>query len=52
MLAGLGAGELILFVDDDDTDPRSDRNRAAANRLYDRAGFTEIDRLHSYRLDH
>lgn len=43
-----GASEVILFVDDDDPDPTSDRSRVAANRLYDRTGFTEIDRLHSY----
>jgi len=50
MLAGLGAAEVILYVDDDDPDPHSERSRAAANRLYDRAGFTQVDRLHSYRL--
>jgi len=48
MLTGLGAREVILYVDDDDPDPRSERNRAAANRLYDNAGFREIDRLHSF----
>lgn len=50
ILAGLGASEVILYVDDDDPDPHSERSRTAANRLYDRAGFTEVDRLHSYRL--
>lgn len=50
LLAGLGAGEVILYVDDEDPDPRSDRSRHAANQLYDRAGFTEVSRLHSYRL--
>lgn len=50
LLAGLGAAEVILYVDDDDTDPASDRNRSAANTLYDTSGFTEIDRLHSYQL--
>ncbi len=52
ILTGLGAAEVILYVDDDDPDPHSDRSRAAANRLYDRAAFTEVDRLHSYRLRH
>lgn len=50
LLAGLGANQVILYVDDDDPDPNSERSRAAANRLYDRAGFSEVDRLHSYRL--
>ncbi|GAA4935844.1 hypothetical protein [Actinoplanes utahensis] len=47
MLADLGASEAILYVDDDASG--IDRDRTAANRLYDRSGFTEIDRLHSYR---
>jgi ribosomal protein S18 acetylase RimI-like enzyme len=44
-----GAREAILFVDDDapPDDPRW--GRGAANALYDRAGFAEIDRLCSYR---
>lgn len=47
LLAGLGAREAILYVDDDA--PAGDaRDRTAANRLYDRAGFTEVDRLHSF----
>jgi ribosomal protein S18 acetylase RimI-like enzyme len=48
LLSGLGAQEVILYVDDDE--PGADRDRGAANRLYDRAGFVEIDRLYSYRL--
>jgi ribosomal protein S18 acetylase RimI-like enzyme len=47
LLAGLGAKEVILYVDDDE--PGGDRDRAAANRLYDQAGFAEVDRLYSYR---
>ncbi|NRP74651.1 Mycothiol acetyltransferase [Ensifer psoraleae] len=43
-----GAGEIILYVDDDDRVPGSERNRTAANRLYDSVGFKEIDRLFSY----
>jgi ribosomal protein S18 acetylase RimI-like enzyme len=46
-LARLGAREVILYVDDDD--PGGERDRSAANRLYERCGFTEVDRLHSYR---
>ncbi|MEU3461894.1 GNAT family N-acetyltransferase [Streptomyces sp. NPDC006733] len=47
VLAGLGATEAILYVDDDA--PAGDaRDRTAANRLYESAGFREIDRLHSY----
>jgi GNAT superfamily N-acetyltransferase len=44
-----GAREVILFVDDDapPDDPRW--GRGAANALYDRAGFAEVDRLCSYR---
>lgn len=41
-----GAREVILYVDDDE--PDGERDRTAANRLYDTSGFTEIDRLHSY----
>jgi hypothetical protein len=39
---------VILYVDDDE--PGGSRDRRAANRLYDSAGFVEIDRLHSYTL--
>lgn len=46
VLSDAGAREVILYVDDDE--PGGDRNRTAANRLYDAAGFREIDRLHSY----
>ncbi|MGP3985141.1 GNAT family N-acetyltransferase [Streptomyces sp. KR80] len=46
-LAGLGAAEVILYVDDD-TSPGAERDRTAANSLYESAGFSEIDRLHSY----
>ncbi|MEW2372543.1 GNAT family N-acetyltransferase [Streptomyces sp. NPDC006656] len=49
LLNGLGAGEAILFVDDDaPADPDPERDRTAANSLYDRASFTEVDRLHSF----
>ncbi|MGH3622231.1 MAG: GNAT family N-acetyltransferase, partial [Sciscionella sp.] len=48
LLVGLDAAEVILFVDDDE--PGTDRDRTAANRLYDSAGFREIDRLYSYQL--
>jgi hypothetical protein len=34
---------------DDDQPPGGDRDRPAANRLYDGAGFRELDRLHSYQ---
>ncbi|GDY33991.1 hypothetical protein GTS_56240 [Gandjariella thermophila] len=44
-----GAQEVILFVDDDAPPDDPERGRGAANALYDRAGFTEIDRLCSYR---
>jgi ribosomal protein S18 acetylase RimI-like enzyme len=47
LLAGLGAGQVILFVDDD-APSGDERDRAAANRMYDRAGFTEVDRLFSF----
>ncbi|MET7718474.1 GNAT family N-acetyltransferase [Streptomyces sp. NPDC005407] len=49
VLAGLGATEVILYVDDD-APPEDDRDRTAANSLYESAGFTEIDRLYSYSL--
>ncbi|MEJ0039484.1 MAG: GNAT family N-acetyltransferase [Gammaproteobacteria bacterium] len=38
--------EVILYVDDDEKG--GERDRTAANRLYDSIGFTEIDRLVSY----
>jgi ribosomal protein S18 acetylase RimI-like enzyme len=47
LLAGLGAKEAVLFVDDD-APGDVERDRTAANGLYDRAGFTEVDRLHSF----
>lgn len=50
LLTGLGAREVILYVDDDDPDPASDRSRVAANKLYDSAGLSGIDRLYSYQL--
>jgi ribosomal protein S18 acetylase RimI-like enzyme len=48
VLAGLGAKEAILFVDDDAPPGDPERDRSAANRIYDRAGFNEIDRLYSF----
>jgi ribosomal protein S18 acetylase RimI-like enzyme len=50
LLGGLGAKEVILYVDDDAPDGDPERSRAAANVMYDHAGFIEVDRLHSYRL--
>ncbi|MCM2425049.1 GNAT family N-acetyltransferase [Streptomyces sp. RKAG337] len=47
VLTGLDTTEVILYVDDD-APAGDDRDRAAANRLYESAGFIEIDRLHSY----
>lgn len=41
--------EVILFVDDDAPPDDPERGRGAANALYDRAGFIEVDRLCSYR---
>ncbi|WP_063806790.1 GNAT family N-acetyltransferase [Streptomyces regalis] len=47
LLAGLGATQVIGYVDDDD--PRDpERDRTAANALYDSVGFTEVDRLLSF----
>ncbi|MET9432516.1 MULTISPECIES: GNAT family N-acetyltransferase [unclassified Streptomyces] len=48
-LAGLGASEVILYVDDD-APPGDERDRTAANRLYESAGFQEVDKLFSYSL--
>jgi ribosomal protein S18 acetylase RimI-like enzyme len=50
LLSGLGANQVILYVDDDE--PDGERDRTAANRLYERAGFIEVDRLLSYRRPH
>ncbi|WP_345528958.1 GNAT family N-acetyltransferase [Streptomyces showdoensis] len=47
-LAGIGAREVILYVDDDAPPGDTERDRTAANGLYDRAGFTEVDRLHCF----
>ncbi|GGT54757.1 hypothetical protein GCM10010271_68280 [Streptomyces kurssanovii] len=49
VLAGLGAKQAILYVDDD-APPGDERDRSAANALYEKSGFTEIDRLYSYTL--
>lgn len=48
LLAGLGAREAILYVDDDAPPDDAERDRTAANRMYDRAGFAEVDRLFSF----
>lgn len=48
VLADLGATEVILFVDDDAPPGDPERDRSAANRMYDRAGMTEVDRLYSF----
>ncbi|MEW1721199.1 GNAT family N-acetyltransferase [Streptomyces sp. NPDC093109] len=48
LLQGLGAREVILFVDDDAPADDPERSRAAANRMYDRAGLAEVDRLFSF----
>ncbi|MFF3014796.1 GNAT family N-acetyltransferase [Streptomyces sp. NPDC057939] len=45
--ADLGATEVILYVDDDAA-PGEERDRTAANALYDTSGFVEVDRLFSY----
>lgn len=47
LLTELGAREVILYVDDDE--PGGERDRTAANRLYEQAGFVEVDRLLSYK---
>lgn len=47
LLAGLGAKQVISYVDDDDpSDP--ERDRTAANALHDSVGFTEADWLLSF----
>lgn len=48
LLAGLGAREAILYVDDDAPPGHTERDRTAANGMYDRVGFAEVDRLHSF----
>ncbi|MFD7235946.1 GNAT family N-acetyltransferase [Streptomyces syringium] len=48
-LTALGATEVVLYVDDDEP-PGGERDRTAANALYDSAGFTEVDQLWSYSL--
>ncbi|WP_432110153.1 GNAT family N-acetyltransferase [Streptomyces sp. AA1529] len=48
LLTGLGAREAILYVDDDAPPGDVERDRTAANSMYDRAGFNEVDRLHSF----
>jgi GNAT superfamily N-acetyltransferase len=47
-LATEGAKEVILYVDDDESGPGQERDRTAANRLYEKTGFQEVDRLFSY----
>ncbi|MFJ6610469.1 GNAT family N-acetyltransferase [Streptomyces sp. NPDC091289] len=48
-LGGLGATQVVLYVDDDEP-PGGERDRTAANRLYESAGFVEVDQLWSYAL--
>ncbi|APS19857.1 hypothetical protein TK78_13445 [Streptomyces sp. Tue 6075] len=45
-LCGLGAAQAVLYVDDDET-PGGERDRTAADRLYEPAGFEEVDQLWS-----
>ncbi len=47
-LAANGAHEMIAYVDDDAPAGDTERDRTAANRLYDQAGFAEVDRLSSF----
>ncbi|MGQ4434335.1 GNAT family N-acetyltransferase [Streptomyces sp. SAS_260] len=47
MLTGMGATEVILYVDDD-APPGDARDRTAVKTLYESAGFQEIDRLYSF----
>ncbi|MGP3954043.1 GNAT family N-acetyltransferase [Streptomyces sp. 7N604] len=49
LLAGLGACEAILYVDDD-APSGDDRDRTAANGLYDSVGLQEVDHLHAYTI--
>lgn len=46
-LTGLGATDAILYVDDDEP-PGGERDRTAANALYESAGFREVDQLWIY----
>jgi GNAT superfamily N-acetyltransferase len=46
-LRDAGARQVILYVDDEQ-EPGGDRDRRAANHLYDRCGFVEVDRLISF----
>jgi ribosomal protein S18 acetylase RimI-like enzyme len=48
LLAGLGADQVILYVDDDAPSDHSERDRTAANRMYERAGLMQVDRLFSF----
>lgn len=47
-LAANGAREVIAYVDDGASPGDTERDRTSANRLYDQAGFVEVDRLHSF----
>lgn len=51
LLGSRGADQVILYVDDDAPAGDLERDRTAANRMYDHAGLQEIDRLFSYRRD-
>jgi ribosomal protein S18 acetylase RimI-like enzyme len=48
LMSQQGAEQVILYVDDDAPASDPERDRTAANALYDRAGFAEVDRLWSY----
>ncbi len=51
LMSRQGAEQVILYVDDDAPASDPERDRTAANAMYDRAGFAEVDRLWSYRRD-
>lgn len=48
-LSDLGADQVVLYVDDDEP-PGGERDRTAANALYESAGFIEVDHLWSHAL--
>jgi ribosomal protein S18 acetylase RimI-like enzyme len=51
LMSQQGAKQVILYVDDDAPPGDPERDRAAANAMYDRAGLIEVDRLWSYRRE-
>lgn len=52
LLTALGADQVILYVDDDAPNGDPERDRTAANRMYDKVGLTEMPIATGVAIEH